>query len=118
SLAALAERLASLRERATQFFASVEALQQAIEVNDVSQLALTPQLSSERQALRAEIKRLSVDVAGAARGSALIADADLHDLRHNTRRMLASVNFRQYVHSGVHIHHDEDVVLGVDPPSQ
>lgn len=32
--------------------------------------------------------------------------------------MLAGIHFRQYRHWGVYIHHDEDVVLGVDPPSQ
>ena len=31
--------------------------------------------------------------------------------------MLANVRFHQYRHTGVYIHHDEDVVLGVDPPS-
>jgi hypothetical protein len=41
------------------------------------------------------MKRLSVDIAGAARGSPLIAEADLHDLRNNTRRILASIHFHQ-----------------------
>ncbi|MGD0200543.1 MAG: hypothetical protein ABSD27_07305, partial [Bryobacteraceae bacterium] len=64
------------------------------------------------------MKRLSVDVAGAARGSPLVAEADLQDLRHNARRMLASIHFHEYRHWGVFVHHDEGVVLGVDPPSQ
>jgi hypothetical protein len=61
---------------------------------------------------------LSVDIAGAARGSPLIAEADLQDLRQNTRQMLASLHFKQYRYSGVYNHHDEGTVLGVDPPSQ
>jgi hypothetical protein len=32
--------------------------------------------------------------------------------------MLAAIHFRQYQQWGVRVHHDEDVVLGVDPPSQ
>lgn len=59
-----------------------------------------------------------MDLAGAARGSTLIAEADLQDLRHKSRQMLASVRFNRYRHQGVYIHHDEDIVLGVDPPSQ
>ena len=47
-----------------------------------------------------------------------MGEADLQDLRHNTRQMLANVHYNRYRHWGVHIHHDEDVVLGVDPPSQ
>jgi hypothetical protein len=62
-LAALAERLGSVRERAMRFFDNVQAVQQALDVNDVSSLALTPELSDERESLRTEIKRLSVDVA-------------------------------------------------------
>ena len=72
---------------------------------------------SESEALRAAIKTLSVDIAGAARRSPLLAEADMRELRHCTRQMLASVRFKEYRHSGVYVHHDEDVVLGVDPPS-
>ncbi len=68
--------------------------------------------------LRATIKTLSVDIAGAARQSPLLAESDMHELRHSTRQMLSSVRFKEYRHTGVYIHHDEDVVLGVDPPSQ
>jgi len=32
--------------------------------------------------------------------------------------MLASIHFHEYRHWGVFVHHDEGVVLGVDPPSQ
>ena len=58
-----------------------------------------------------------MDIAGAARRSPLLAEADMQELRHGTRKMLASVRFKEYRHSGVFVHHDEDVVLGVDPPS-
>lgn len=75
-------------------------------------------VEAEGEELRGNIKALSVDIAGAARGSALISEADLHDLRHNTRQMLANVRFRRYRLYGVYVHHDEDIVLGVDPPTQ
>ena len=74
-------------------------------------------IKNEAETLRTTIKALSVDIAGAARGSALLGEADTQELRHNTRHMLANVRLRQYCHAGVYIHHDEDVVLGVDPPS-
>ena len=69
------------------------------------------------ETLRQGIKKLSVDIAAAARRSPLLADADMQELRHNTRQMLANVQFREYRHTGVYVHHDEGVVLGVDPPS-
>ena len=71
----------------------------------------------ECEALRQTIKELSVDIAAAARSSPLLADADMQELRHNTRQMLANVYFREYRHTGVYVHHDEDMVLGVDPPT-
>ena len=74
-------------------------------------------MQNEAEALRTTIKALSVDIAGAARRSPLLAEADTQELRHNTRQMLANVHFCEFRHTGVHIHHDEDVVLGVDPPS-
>ncbi len=75
-------------------------------------------IQDEAEALRADIKALSVAIAGAARGSPLHAEADMQELRHNTRQMLANVRFHEYHHTGVYIHHDEGTVLGVDPPSQ
>ena len=47
----------------------------------------------------------------------MLADADMQELRHNTRQMLANVYFREYHHTGVYVHHDEGTVLGVDPPT-
>ena len=67
--------------------------------------------------LRHSIKKLSVDIAAAARSSLLLADADMQELRHNTRQMLSSLKFCKYIHTGVYIHHDQDIILGVDPPS-
>ena len=66
---------------------------------------------------RLTIKKLSVDIAAAARTSPLLADADMQELRHNTRQMLANLYYCEYHHTGVYIHHDEEYVLGVDPPS-
>ena len=75
-------------------------------------------IQNAAEELRTTLKRLSVDIAGAARGSPLIDEADLQDLRHNSRQMLASLRFKKYRHSPTYVHHDEGLVLGVDPPSQ
>ena len=71
----------------------------------------------EAETLRTAIKGLSVAIAGAARASPMLAEADMQELHHSTRQMLANVRFREYRHSGVYVHHDEGMVLGVDPPS-
>ena len=63
------------------------------------------------------IKNLSIDIAAAARLSPLLSDADMQELRHNTRQMLANLKFRKYMYYGVFVHHDEGMVLGVDPPT-
>jgi hypothetical protein len=118
-IAELRERLIMIRNTATAFFDKAQACQdQGREYSDIWTDLLTPEQRQEGQELRAAMKSLSVDIAGAARGSPLIAEADLHDLRHNARRMLASIHFHKYRHWGVYVHHDEDIVLGVDPPSQ
>lgn len=118
-IAALRERLTATRDAAGGFFGQAQEYQhQGGHYSDIWRDLLSPELREKGEELRAAIKRLSVDIAGAARGSPLIAEADLQDLRHNTRRMLAGVYFREYRHWGVTVHHDEDVVLGVDPPSQ
>jgi hypothetical protein len=118
-IAELRKRLTTICSATASFFYKAEERQdQGIVYGDVWDDLLTPELRQQGEDLRATMKRLSVDIAGAARGSPLIAEADLHDLRHNTRRMLASIHFRKYRHWGVYVHHDEGVVLGVDPPSQ
>lgn len=58
-----------------------------------------------------------MDIAAAVRVSPLHSDADMQELRHNTRQMLANLQFREYHHTGVYVHHDEGLVLGVDPPT-
>ena len=63
------------------------------------------------------IKNLSIDIAAAARLSPLLSDADMQELRHNTRQMLANLKFRKYMYYGFFVHHDEGVFLGVDPPT-
>ena len=67
--------------------------------------------------LRQDIKILGVDIAAAARISPMLSDADMQELRHDIRQMLANLRFRLYRHSGVEVHHDEGYVLGVDPPT-
>ena len=69
------------------------------------------------ESVRMSVKELSVAVAAAARASPLLDEADMQELRQSTREMLASVYYRGYRHVGVYVHHDEDIVLGVDPPS-
>ncbi len=113
-------RLVAVREEGSKYFA---------EATPVEAPADTPwpefegwQIQDEQtlqqcEALRQAIKKLSVDIAAAARASPLLADADMQELRYNTRQMLANVYFREYRHSGVYVHHDEEVVLGVDPPT-
>src|SRR5260370_36640455 len=90
-IAELRERLTMIRNATTSFFDKAQERQdQGREYSDIWDDLLTPELRQEGTNLRAIVKRLSVDIAGAARGSPLIAEADLQDLRHNTRRMLAS----------------------------
>src|SRR3981081_2885740 len=105
-IAEIKERLATIRDAAASFFERAQGLQdQGAECRDI-----WDDLHQEGEDLRSTLKRLSVDIAGAARGSPLIAEADINDIRHNTRRMLASIHFHRYRYWGVHVHHDEDVV--------
>ena len=117
-IASLRERLEAVRKAGALYFehAAPDQVNEGYEGH--SWVVANPDHHAEAEDLRTTIKSLSVDIAGAARGSPLIAEADLQDLRHNTRQMLANVRFRRYRHWGVNVHHDEDIVLGVDPPSQ
>lgn len=76
-----------------------------------------PESIREANGLRDGIRALCVKIAGAARGSPLFAEADMQDLRLNMRQMMANLRFGIFRHAGVYIHHHEDIVLGVDPPS-
>ena len=117
---AMRRRLVAVRERGKEYFAEADPEKVADEaawphfetweIRDAKTL-------QECEALRQTIKELSVDIAAAARASPLLADADMQELRHNTRQMLANVYFREYRHTGVYVHHDEGTVLGVDPPT-
>ena len=120
AIEAMQKRLLAVREEGKEYFAeadpvqvvdnSVFPLQESWEIDDINALRRS-------EALRQTIKKLSVDIAAAARSSPLLADADMQELRHNTRQMLANVRFCEYRHTGVYVHHDEDTVLGVDPPT-
>ena len=116
----LRARLVSVLKQANAYFA--EANPKAV-VDDTAWPpgerweVMDPKTLQQCEALRQAIKELSVDIAGAARASPLLADADMQELRHNTRQMLANMQFCEYRHTGVYIHHDEDRVLGVDPPT-
>lgn len=120
NIEAMRKRLVAMRQRGREYFAKANPEKignetgwpppHSWEIGDAKTL-------QECEALRHDIKELSVDIAAAARSSPLLADADMQELRHNTRQMLANVHFREYHHTGVYVHHDEGTVLGVDPPT-
>ena len=115
----LRERLVAVRERGKEYFAEADP-EKAVETAPPfceSWEIKDAQTLQESAALRQAIKDLSVDIAAAAQLSPLLADADMQELRHNTRQMLANVHFSEYRHTGVYVHHDEGTVLGVDPPT-
>lgn len=116
-IVSLRNRLTAVRDQGTAYFAKANPTKVQHSSWQHSWEFETREIQYEAEALRTTIKALSVDIAGAARGSPLLAEADTQELRHRTRQMLASVRFRRYRHAGVYIHHDADVVLGVDPPS-
>lgn len=117
-IASLRERLVAVREAGAQYFERAAPVQVDGGYEGHSWVIASPSDQVESEELRSTIKSLGVDIAGAARGSPMITEADLLDLRHNTRQMLANLRFNRYRHWGVRIHHNEDIVLGVDPPSQ
>src|SRR4051812_20299982 len=84
-IAELRERLTAIRNSGESFFDKVQTSQdQGAVYSDIWDDLLTAEQRVEGERLRTDMKRLSVDIAGAARGSPLIADADLQDIRHNT----------------------------------
>src|SRR5579864_376744 len=112
-IAELKERLTTVRLGATNFFTAAQEFQDGgLVYRDIWNELLTAELREQGEQLRSTIKRLSVDIAGAVRGSPLLDEADQQDLRHNTRGMLASIHFHQYRHWGLYVHHDEGTVLG------
>ena len=117
---ALRKQLAVLRCEGERYFAATNPVQVHSDMpwrEDFVWVVDDEETLRQGETLSQDTKRLSVEIAAAARGSPLLADADMQELRHNARQMLANVRFRKYRHSGVHVHHDEGVVLGVDPPS-
>lgn len=117
-IASLRERLVALRQSSSDYLATAAPVKaHNPQTGEIDWVVASPDIEKEGENLRASLKRLSVDIAGAARGSTLVAEADLQDLRHNTRQMLANLRYRRYRYHGVYIHHDEGTVLGVDPPS-
>ena len=116
----LRQRLLSVRRRGSEHFAQAEPVRVVEEDHwggELERVHLDIEVDRVAEELRATIKGLSVDIAGAARGSPLLEGADMQELRHCTRQMLAAVRLREYRHTGIYVHHDEGVVLGVDPPS-
>ncbi len=119
-ITAMRARLAAVCEEGSKYFAQASPVEVQADTpwpEFVGWEIQDAQTLQHCEALRQKIKKLSVDIAAAARASPLLADADMQELRHNTRQMLANVYFREYRHSGVYVHHDEEMVLGVDPPT-
>lgn len=116
-IVSLRNRLTAVRKQGAAFFAEANPTRIDNPPWDHSWEIESDVIRDKAEALRADIKSLSVDIAGAARGSPLHAEADMQELRHNTRQMLANLRFHEYHHTGVYIHHDEGTLLGVDPPS-
>ena len=110
-------RLEAVRIAASDFFSRASPQGTADWAGVMTLAILDEETLTQSETLRTQVKRLSVDIAGAARGSPLIAEADLHELRHSTRQMLAALRFNAYSYQGVYVHSDEDRVLGVDPPT-
>ena len=116
-IVSLGQRLTAVRDQGAAYFAKANPTKVGENTWEQSWEIESDDIRNEAETLRTTIKALSVDIAGAARGSPLLAEADTQELRHNTRQMLASVRFHRYRHTGVYVHHDEGAVLGVDPPS-
>jgi hypothetical protein len=115
----LREMMTLARRSALEFFGDAQKREdEDHEYSSIWQDLLTSGQRETGIALSTSLKRIGVEVAGAARGSPLLGEADLQDLRYNTRRMAAALRFRKYRQWGVYIHHDADIVLGVDPPGQ
>ncbi len=70
------------------------------------------------KALEKRVFALGRELAYHASRSELIDKADQKDLREAVKEMSAAVRLRRYVYQDVYVHHDEDQVLGVSPPSQ
>ena len=94
NIAELRKRLEAVREQEKEYFAAVDPKQvtdKTIYTLRESWEIVDAQTLQECEALRQTIKELSVDLAAVARVSPLLADADMQELRHNTRQMLANV---------------------------
>ena len=116
-ISSLRNRILDVRHQGASYFAKTNPTKVRVSTWEHSWEIQNNDIQKEAETLRTTIKAMSVDIAGAARGSPLLAEADTQELRHNTRQMLANVHFCEYHHTGVYIHHDEGVVLGADPPS-
>ena len=116
-IVSLRKRLTTLRDESAAFFAKANPTKVGAGGWEPFWRIEDDDIRNQADALRTIIKALSVDIAGAARGAPLLAEADTQQLRRNTRQMLASLRFHEYCYTGVYVHHDEGLVLGVDPPS-
>ena len=95
-IADLKNRLTTIPNATAAFFEEARQCDRPVLTSSNIWDDLMAELRQQGEELRTDIKALMLDIAGAARGSPLIDEADFQDLRHNTRRMLASVHFHRY----------------------
>ena len=111
------DRLESLRDASNQHVAAADPRRFEEVYPQYSWVDDREDIQSEVQAFRAEIKSLAAEEAGPTRSSPLIEVVDLQALRHCMRQMFPNLRCDRNLHWGTNVHHDEGVVLGVDPPS-
>ncbi len=126
SVAALQNQLSQLRDGSLSLFDNAEeAYGRAHDSKDRNYWptrkaweVLPGELREFADTLRSELRPLMVRISAALRGSPLMSEADFRELGRHAKIMAAALRFREFRQWGVQVHHDEDRVLGVDPPGQ
>ncbi len=127
TILSLRNRLSHLRDAALTFFDEAEKIYEASEdtetfsrrYNQKTVWDILPERNREyADEVRAELRRLLVQVSSVVKDSVLIDETDLRTLSRQIKTMLSALRFREFQQFGVNIHHDEGVILGIDPPSQ
>jgi nucleoside 2-deoxyribosyltransferase len=117
----LRRRLNDLRDSALGFFDGARKfLDNSFEIRPVGNLRVLLPVDLERHVdeMRSDLRRIMTEITVCLKRSPMITEPDVRDLSRYTRTMDASLNLKEYKRWGVQVHHDEDVVLGVDPPGQ
>jgi len=127
SISALQAELSKLRDGALDFFVhaqfiSAEDLKTKPEWSQYHSVKvwhlLPEELQKHSDKLRAELRPLMARLLGILRVSSFLGDADFRDFSRHAKIMDAALRLREFRQWGTYIHHDEDRVLGVDPPGQ